>query len=138
MVAAVVGYLQRVSAPNEVGGPAAATEPTEEQSNLRKYFEQKRSGVWVEATAKVSRLLSDDLEGDRHQRLIVRMPDGHTVLIAHNIDLAKRVPVSRGESIRFRGRFEYNEQGGVVHWTHKHPRGTGPAGWISYRDHKYW
>lgn len=88
------------------------------------------SGVMVESSGTVVRMLSDDLEGSRHQRFIVEVARGHTVLISHNIDLAERVPVSGGDTVRFRGQYEWNERGGVVHWTHHDPAGRRPGGWI--------
>ena len=48
----------------------------------------------VEATGVVEKVLPDDTEGSPHQKFIVRLPTGHTVLIAHNIELAPRVVAS--------------------------------------------
>ena len=60
-----------------------------------------------------------------------------TVLVAHNIDLAPRVPLKTKEDIEIFGQYEWNEKGGVIHWTHRDPQGTHAAGWIKYRDHVY-
>jgi hypothetical protein len=60
-----------------------------------------------------------------------------TVLIAHNIDLARRVPVGLGDSVYFRGMYEWNELGGLVHWTHDDPQGVEDGGWIRYRRKTY-
>ncbi|QOY51204.1 DUF3465 domain-containing protein [Candidatus Sulfurimonas baltica] len=38
----------------------------------------------------VIRVLSDDNTGSRHQRFIIRLSSGQTLLIAHNIDLAPK------------------------------------------------
>ena len=104
------------------------TPPTDKIGDL---FEARASGVWVEATGEVDRLLADDTRGSRHQRFIVRLPSNQTVLVSHNIDLAPRVaPLSEGDVVTFRGRYEWNDRGGVVHWTHDDPRGRGPRGWI--------
>ncbi len=62
-----------------------------DEDAIEELYATQRSGVMVEAKGEVSRVLSDDLEGSRHQRLIVRLASGHTVLISHNIDLAPRV-----------------------------------------------
>jgi len=81
--------------------------------------------------------LSDDRDGDRHQRFIVQLKDGGTLLMAHNIDLADRVPVGLGDRVQFRGMYEWNELGGLVHWTHHDPMGIEDGGWIRYRKKTY-
>jgi hypothetical protein len=84
----------------------------------------------------VARRLPDDLEGAKHQRFILRVGD-QTVLVAHNIDLAPRVPVSEGDTVQLRGEYEWNQLGGVIHWTHRDPSGRHPAGWIRIRGRLY-
>lgn len=55
------------------------------------------------------------------------------MLMAHNIDLAERVPVAIGDRVAFRGMYEWNDLGGLVHWTHDDPLGVEDGGWIRYR-----
>jgi hypothetical protein len=100
-------------------------------------YAAKRSGVWLETEGRVTRLLSDDNEGSRHQRFILEVGGGHTVLIAHNIDLAERVPVTQGDTISLRGMFEWNDRGGVIHWTHHDPDGRHKGGWIRRSGESY-
>lgn len=95
------------------------------------------TGSWIEDSGFVRRLLSDDNDGSRHQRIILEIRRGLTLLIAHNIDLAKRVPVGMGDRIRFRGMYEWNELGGLVHWTHHDPQGVEDGGYIRYRSRVY-
>ena len=97
----------------------------------------RSSGLWITDNATVTRILADDNDGSRHQRFIVTLHDGKTVLIAHNIDLAPRVPVSVGDTIRFHGEYEWNIQGGLVHWTHHDPDGSQPGGWIEHKGKTY-
>lgn len=97
-----------------------------------------RSGDMVEVTGHVSRVLSDDTEGSRHQRFILALADGATLLVAHNIDLAPRVPLEEGDSARIRGQYEYNDRGGVLHWTHHDPDGSRrDTGWIEHNGRVY-
>ncbi|MEM7196170.1 MAG: DUF3465 domain-containing protein, partial [Pseudomonadota bacterium] len=82
----------------------------------------KKSDVQVVAEGTVLKILPDDTYGSRHQRFLVRLPSDEVVLIAHNIDLAPYVRgLSNGDAVRFAGEFEWNEKGGVVHWTHHDP-----------------
>ena len=107
------------------------------QSSIEQLYATRQSGVMVEFDGMIDKLLSDDLKGSRHQRFIVKLDSGHTVLIAHNIDLAPRVPLEKGKKVLIYGQYEWNDRGGVVHWTHKDPRGSHEEGWIKYKGHIY-
>jgi hypothetical protein len=97
-----------------------------------------RPGSQFESEGTVVRVLSDDNEGSRHQRFIVRLASGRTILIAHNIDLAPRVEgLSAGDTVSFSGEFEDNDKGGVVHWTHHDPNGHHTSGWIRHHGRTY-
>ena len=85
----------------------------------------------------MKRLLSDDRDGSRHQRFVLQLADHQSLLIAHNIDLAERIPLGLGDRVKFRGMYEWNELGGLVHWTHHDPHGVEDGGWISYRHKTY-
>lgn len=103
---------------------------------IEQLFEHQKSDVMVEFTAQIKRLLTDDTQGSKHQRFIV----DHgtlTLLIAHNIDLAPRVPIEVGDLVIIRGEYEWNEQGGVVHWTHHDPQKKRLGGWIELAGKKY-
>lgn len=104
---------------------------------LLQAIEQQRSNVWVIAEGRVKRVLSDDDNGSRHQRFILILDPGQTVLIAHNIDLAPRIPLQNGDNIRLRGEYEWNPKGGVIHWTHHDPGSKNNGGWIEYQNQLY-
>ncbi len=101
-------------------------------------YRSGRSDFVVQASGVVRAVLRDDLDGSRHQRFIVELEDGHSVLVAHNIDLAPRVDaLRRGDRISFKGEYEWNEKGGVIHWTHRDPAGRHPHGWIEHEGRRY-
>ena len=100
-------------------------------------YRKTDSGKWIEISGIVKRLLSDDNDGSRHQRFIVEISRRRTLLIAHNIDLAERVPVGLGDRVRLRGMYEWNDLGGLVHWTHHDPQGIEDGGWIRFRSTVY-
>ena len=104
---------------------------------LSQAIAEQRSDVWVEASGVVVKVLPDDERGSRHQRFLLEIPSGDTILIAHNIDLAPRIDsLQRGDRLAFRGEFEWNDRGGVVHWTHHDPGGR-PGGWLEHRGRRY-
>jgi Protein of unknown function (DUF3465) len=96
------------------------------------------SNIQVSGSGKIVRVLSDDIEGSRHQRFILRLDSGQTLLVAHNIDLAPRVVgISEADTVEFNGEYEWNSQGGVVHWTHHDPRGAHVTGWLKHNGRTY-
>jgi len=116
--------------------PTTSTQPVSAQSSTRS--EQWRSGQQVKGSGRVVRILADDNDGSRHQRFILEMSSGQTLLVAHNIDLAPRISsLSTGDTVAFYGEYETNTQGGVIHWTHHDPQGRHAAGWLEHRGRRY-
>ena len=109
-----------------------------QDSPIGRAFKSKTSNVQVEDEGVVTRILADDLAGSRHQRFIVRIASGQTVLIAHNIDIAPRVEgLQEGDDVRFYGEYVWNEKGGMLHWTHHDPQGRHVTGWIKHNGRSY-
>ena len=101
-------------------------------------YQQHASNVQVSGQGEAIRVLADDNNGSRHQRFILRLPTGQTLLVAHNIDLASRIGALReGDRVEFNGEYEWNSQGGVVHWTHHDPQGLHEAGWLKHNGTTY-
>lgn len=101
-------------------------------------FESRSNNVQVQGSGEVTKVLPDDREGSPHQRFIVRVPSGKTVLVAHNIELANRVAALKaGDRVEFSGEYEWNERGGVIHWTHRDPRHSHVDGWIKHNGRTY-
>ena len=105
---------------------------------LQRVIAERRSATQVRGVGTVIRVLSDDNDGSRHQRFILRIPTGESLLIAHNIDLAPRVAgLNVGDTVSFYGEYEWNDRGGVIHWTHHDPRGTHEGGWVEHNGRRY-
>ncbi|MGB1457564.1 DUF3465 domain-containing protein [Spongiibacter marinus] len=101
-------------------------------------YENRQSNLQLSGQGVVEKLLSDDLDGSRHQRFILRLASGQTLLVAHNIDLAPRInDLKVGDMVAFYGEYEWNQRGGVIHWTHHDPRGKHPHGWLKHRGVTY-
>lgn len=106
-------------------------------SDVRTLFERQQSGIMVSVEGNVTRILSDDNDGSRHQRFTISAQEDLSLLIAHNIDLAPRVPIRVNDRVTIYGQYEWNNKGGLLHWTHHDPHKTHPGGWISHKNKKY-
>jgi hypothetical protein len=118
--------------------------PTESQKvssaadTIHQAYTNHQSSIQVKGEGRVIRLLKDDLKGSRHQRFILRLPSGQTVLVAHNIDLSPRINgLQKGDIVRFYGQYEWNNKGGIIHWTHHDPNGRHINGWLEHSGRTY-
>ncbi|OLO06352.1 hypothetical protein BTW08_17970 [Salinicola sp. MH3R3-1] len=131
------GGLFPSSVPGSDTGDGVASQSRAE-TTLKHAFETHREAFWIEAAGRVERVLADDREGSRHQRIIVALATGQTLLVAHNIDVAPRLAsIAPGDRLRFRGEYVWNAQGGVIHWTHHDPGGERPGGWLELDGRRY-
>lgn len=120
------------------GAVPAAGEFLTGHEGLEKAWKEGLTEVLVRCQGLVVYKLPDDLEGIRHQRFLIRLSSGQTVLIVHNIDLSKRVAKLRvGDKVRVRGEYIWNEKGGLIHKTHRDPGGEDPSGWIKHEGWIY-
>jgi hypothetical protein len=117
-------------------GGCAASNPTADGAGdaiLAAAFRDRVHDLPVQGRGIVEKLLKDDTDGDRHQRFIVRLESGQTLLVAHNIDVAPRVEgLAVGDSVAFSGVYEWSAEGGTIHWTHHDPDGRHAPGWLRH------
>ncbi len=105
---------------------------------LEDAFDNQKSDFQIQGEGVVTRILSDDIDGSRHQRFILQIGQKLTVLVAHNIDIADRLPgLTMNSTVEFYGEYEWNDLGGVIHWTHLDPQGYHINGWLKYNGETY-
>ena len=124
------------SAPQPSSQPSSSSDANDQI--FRQAFDERARNLPVKGHGTVKRVLSDDNKGSKHQRFILELASGQTLLIAHNVDLAPRVSgLQEGDEVEFSGEYEWNPEGGVVHWTHHDPRGQHSAGWLKHGGKTY-
>lgn len=111
---------------------------TQDDEKIQQAFQEQRSNIQVQSRGLIKAILRDDNNGSRHQKIILELSTGQTVLVAHNIDLAPRIAdLKQGEIVEFNGEYEYSPQGGVIHWTHHDPQNKHVGGWLKYKGQIY-
>ena len=134
--ALVYGFLQE----RGISIPAIpfSVSSSNSDSVLQNAYNNRESNLQVKGKGVVIRMLSDDLQGSRHQRFILQLDSGQTLLISHNIDLAPRINGLKSDDIvEFYGEYEWNSKGGVIHWTHHDPSKRHVAGWLKHEGRTY-
>lgn len=134
-----VPALPAVVAERPRAGSSAAV--ADDADVVLRAMREQESGIMVTLVAEVVAVLPDDNEGSRHQRFLLGFEEPgapyDSVLVAHNIDLAPRVPAEEGDVILVRGQYEWNDRGGVLHWTHHDPKDWREGGWIEFDGERY-
>lgn len=122
LIAAMLIAALQLEWPGTAGDSGAAGNASSDEI-IADAFARKANDLWVTGSGRVDRVLADDNKGSRHQRFILELGSGQSILIAHNIDLAPRIPdISRGD---------------VVHWTHHDPQGRMNGGWLRHKGAVY-
>lgn len=144
LIGAYLGFDREQNQNPQLNNTQSAVVQSETQSTIddsekiRQAFQQQQSNVQVHAEGRVKAVLADDNDGSRHQKFILELSNGLTVLVAHNIDLAPRIEnLKKGDVVEFYGEYEYNPKGGVIHWTHHYPQQRHIAGWLKYQGKTY-
>lgn len=134
------GHKQNQSPSSTI--PAAQPNETTLSNNgadtIKAAYEQRKSNVQVQGSGRVKAILREDNEGSRHQKFILVLKNGLSILVAHNIDLAPKIPdLKKGDVVEFYGEYEYNPKGGVLHWTHRDPQNRHESGWLKHDGQIY-
>lgn len=140
IVIIAVSYSCRANSPERMTDSLSSSvvQIAEADQILGEAYKNKRSDIQVQGQGRVEKILADDNKGSRHQRFILRLSSGQTLLVAHNIDLAPRIAgLQAGDSVGFYGEYEWNQRGGVVHWTHHDPTGRHAHGWLAHQGRRY-
>lgn len=135
---AIFGFLDKKGQTTQIVQNVYAGYTAGSDSALQNAIDNQQSNAQVAGAGEVIKVLADDLKGSRHQRFILKIASGTTLLVAHNIDLASRIDgLNVGDTVEFYGVYEFNNKGGVIHWTHHDPRGQHPGGWLKHNGSTY-
>ncbi|MBB1381695.1 DUF3465 domain-containing protein [Shewanella sp. SR41-2] len=135
---AIFGFLDQKVQTTQIVQNVYAGYTAGSDSALQNAIDNKQSNLQIGGSGYVVKILSDDLKGSRHQRFILKIASGNTLLVAHNIDLASRIDgLNVGDTVEFYGVYEFNNKGGVIHWTHHDPRGQHSGGWLKHNGSVY-
>ena len=110
-----------------------------DNETVRRDFAEHRSNVEVTAAGAVTTILADAPGADgTHQRFILRLTGlTQTVLVENNVSIGRRVPIAVGDDVTVHGEYVWNDQGGLIHFTHHDPVHTHEGGWIEVRGTRY-
>ncbi len=138
LIVVVIAVLGGLLARNFIFFSTLSRAPIPDDQQIADAFANRQSNLQVAGQGKVLRILPDDDKGRRHQKFILVLASGQTLLVAHNIDIAPRIEDLReGDTVSFYGEYEWNAKGGVIHWTHHDPRGRHAHGWLKHKGKRY-
>ena len=93
--------------------------------------------VPITVTAPVKKMLKYDDKGLPHEKFLMVLSNGTTLLVAHDTKMAPYVPVQPGDTVTVHGEFIWNEKGGLIHWTHHSDTPKHQGGYIDFNGKRY-
>ena len=119
--------------------PACMPAATPDNAAVERDYAEKRSTVEVTAQGVVTSVLADDSgPSGTHQRFIIRLAGStQTVLVDNNVTIGQRAPALPGNDVIVHGEYVWNDEGGLIHFTHHDPAHTHEAGWIELSGVRY-
>lgn len=119
---------------------ACETTQSPDDSAVCAAYSASRSHVEVVADGTVTRVL-----GTRpgrvspHEGFLLSLGSGCklVVRVEANTDFTGAIPITAGQHVSVKGEYEYYSLGGVIHWTHRDPRGRHEGGYIEAGGQTY-
>jgi hypothetical protein len=103
-------------------------------------YQAGRSRVEVVAGGTVTRVFGTRAgRTSPHEGFLMRLNSGCSVEIRveANTDFTGEFPLRNGDAVIVKGEYEYYARGGVIHWTHRDPRGRHEGGFIQTAGKTY-
>lgn len=73
-----------------------------DDAKIQQVFQTQKNNIQLQSSGTVKVVLVDDNNGSRHQKFILQLQNGLTVLVAHNIDLNPRIDgLQKGDTVGF-------------------------------------
>lgn len=116
-----------------IAASACSTTQTPDDRVLCDAYSAGRSHVEVVADGTVTRVLGvQQGRVSPHEGFLFRPASGCTITIRveANTDFTGPIPIAPGDRVTVKGEYEYYPLGGVIHWTHRDPRGRHEGGYI--------
>lgn len=104
---------------------------------VEKAFYDHRSGLMVEVTGEVIRVLGEEGEDSSLQWFQVRTPNGQHLLVGHDAGLGEPIPLARKDLVTVRGDYEWSESGGTIRHTERDTSLNRLHGWVEHKGKKY-
>jgi hypothetical protein len=103
---------------------------------------QQRSKVEVTASGSVAKVLGTRRgPSGVHTGFLLHLRGsegrGLTVRVEDNVDLTGPIPIRAGDDVEVRGEYIYDPRGGLIHYTHRDPRGRRAGGYVRIGNRMY-
>ena len=101
-------------------------------------YQERVSGLQLSVSGKITHVFPSPETGDQHQKFIVQLDAGQSVMVIHNRALGSAIDgLLEGETIEVFGEYQWDQGGGIIRRTHQDPASHRQAGWVKYKGRIY-
>lgn len=104
---------------------------------VQEAYQYRQTGMMVEVTGSVVRLLRPAPEEPDVQKFIIRLPNGQSIVVVHHAAPDNRVPVNVNDTVLVRGQYVWTETGGTIRNTSRDLSTQRRHGWIEFAGERY-
>jgi len=137
MVVTGCAQAQSPVASNQTRFADAAAQPNAGDAEAIRAQELQLVKVPLTVTAPVKKMLKYDDRGLPHEKFLLLLSNGTTILVAHNTKMAPYVPLQPGDLVTVSGEYIWNAKGGLIHWTHHSDTPNHKGGYIDFNGRRY-
>jgi hypothetical protein len=137
-----LGALLALAAAGCAGANGGGAAPPSANAEIYAAWRQHRSPLEVTASGTVVKVLGiRSGPSGRHEGFLVHLSgnEAHdiTIRVEDNVDLTGPIPLHSGDDVEIRGEYIFDPRGGIVHYTHRDPRGRHPPGYVRVNGRTY-
>jgi len=104
---------------------------------VQEAYQYRQTGLMVEVTGSVARLLRPAPEEPELQKFVLRLSNGQSILVVHRAGADSRVPARVNDNVLVRGEYVWTETGGTIRNTERDLSTQRRHGWIEYQGERY-
>lgn len=124
------------------GCASPGTSASADNAAIYDAWRSNRSHLEVTAEGSVARRLGTRVgRSGTHEGFLLHLTGaagrGLTVRVEDNVDITGPIPLTEGAEVEVRGEYIFDRRGGIIHYTHRDPRGRHSAGYVRVNDKFY-
>jgi hypothetical protein len=104
---------------------------------LEHAYHDQRTDFMSEVSGAVVRIVVDEKGDAPHQKFFIRLENGQTVLVVHDLEAGGKIPLAINDRVTVRGEYSWSETGGTLQRTERDLSTQRRHGFVEHEGKRY-